>query len=84
MLQQLKNLVQVCQQRGHYATIRLAIQFSVCSMIAVGGSYMIAIGAAFCLLVELLLQPLICIVDAQLLKAVLLEAFKPIDIQDTQ
>ena len=35
-------------------------------------------------LVELLLQPLIGIVDAQLLKAVLLEALKPVDVQNAQ
>ena len=35
-------------------------------------------------LVELLLQSLIGIVDAQLLKAVFLEALKAIDIQDAQ
>ena len=37
-----------------------------------------------CLPVELLLQPLICIVNAELLEAVLLEALKPIDIQNAQ
>ena len=36
------------------------------------------------LLVELLLQPLIGVVDAQLLKAVLLKALKAIDIQDAE
>ena len=34
------------------------------------------------MLVELLLQTLICQVDTQLLKAVLLEALEPIDVQD--
>ena len=34
------------------------------------------------MLVELLLQPFIGQVDAQLLKAVLLEALKAIDVQD--
>ena len=34
------------------------------------------------MLVELLLQALICQVDAELLKAVLLEALKPVDIQN--
>ena len=34
------------------------------------------------MLVELLLQALIGQVDAQLLKAVLLEALKPVDVQD--
>ena len=34
------------------------------------------------MLVELLLQPLISKVDAQLFKAVLLEAFKAVDVQD--
>ena len=35
-------------------------------------------------LVELLLKPLIGIVDAQLLEAVLLEAFKAVDVQDAE
>ena len=37
-----------------------------------------------CSPVELLLQPLICIVDAQLLKAVLFEALKAIDVQNAE
>ena len=35
-------------------------------------------------LVELLLKPLVGIVDAQLLKAVFLEALKAVDVQDAE
>ena len=51
--------------------VRVVLAFMLCHLLALED-----------MLVELLLQPFIGEVDAQLLKAVLLEAFEAIDVQD--
>ena len=68
---------QLCSWHAH--AVRL-VQYK--QLIEMWGSFAIPDGVI--LPVELLLQALVCVVDAQLLKAVLFEAFKAVDIQNAQ